>query len=474
MKGFGISKLVRLINASQSKSRLVFSFERQLSLGIMSRRRLYSVAPIIKVEPTRGLMDELMKMEVSHLVPNQPVTLHSRLESDDSFFWEAYAHYVSDAEGTVKVTRDVSVGGTYTGREPMGLIWSMTAAPGTQHGMRLRKIDVTKPYLVNISLYDGHLSHGFEAKAELASVVVERSYIAPGVTRSELEGQVVGTLFLPPGPGPFPAVLDMWGGGGGLVEYRASLLASRGFVTLALVYMAHKDLPEKKQSFSLNPKYFEDAFNTLNNHPKVARGHVAILGLSYGVSLALYMATEIKNINPSCLVCISGSHVLLNKKESEDMFGNFLIKKDRIKLADSGAMIWRNIALPITDNPEHVVEVAKIRCPLMLIVGEDDQNWPVPEATVEITKLMKTAKNAHLLTVLSYPGAGHLIEPPYSPHCRESKFKINSTQQRVILLWGGDTKAHSYAQEDSWRKILAYLEKHTVLRHQTSAAQCKL
>lgn len=29
----------------------------------------------------------------------------------------------------------------------------------------------------------------------------------------------------------------------------------------------------------------------------------------------------------------------------------------------------------------------------------------------------------------------------------------------VLLLWGGQTKAHSQAQEDSWNKILAFLEQ---------------
>ncbi|KAJ0069786.1 hypothetical protein NL108_014340 [Boleophthalmus pectinirostris] len=42
------------------------------------------------------------------------------------------------------------------------------------------------------------------------------------------------------GPGPFPAVLDLWGGGGNLMEYRASLLASHGFAALALDYLTNK------------------------------------------------------------------------------------------------------------------------------------------------------------------------------------------------------------------------------------------
>lgn len=39
------------------------------------------------------------------------------------------------------------------------------------------------------------------------------------------------------GPGPFPGILDLWGGTGKLVENRAALLASNGFASMALDYM---------------------------------------------------------------------------------------------------------------------------------------------------------------------------------------------------------------------------------------------
>ena len=50
--------------------------------------------------------------------------------------------------------------------------------------------------------------------------------------------------FLHAGMSPFPAVIDLFGGTGGLKEFKASLLASRGFLTLSLAFMAYKDLPD--------------------------------------------------------------------------------------------------------------------------------------------------------------------------------------------------------------------------------------
>ena len=169
--------------------------------------------------------------------------------------------------------------------------------------LRLRKKDVLSPLVVLMSVYEGHLSEGFMKQLPLSTVCTERWYTAPGVRRIDLdENSVKGTLFLPPGisgskhgfctyflpmysshslnfdlsvtlslshfllsvsplslalstsgPGPFPGVLDMWGGGGGLVEYRAALLASHGFVTLALQYLSAEGAGTTK----LEQSYFE-------------------------------------------------------------------------------------------------------------------------------------------------------------------------------------------------------------------------
>lgn len=45
----------------------------------------------------------------------------------------------------------------------------------------------------------------------------------------------------------------MWGGGGGLLEYRSALLASRGFVSLALEYFS----PGELTTADLQLNYFE-------------------------------------------------------------------------------------------------------------------------------------------------------------------------------------------------------------------------
>jgi len=63
-------------------------------------------------------------------------------------------------------------------------------------------------------------------------------------------------------------VIDLFGGAGGLIEFRAGLLASRGFAVLALAFFAYEDLP--RTLAQLDMEYFEEAVEVLLRHPKVS------------------------------------------------------------------------------------------------------------------------------------------------------------------------------------------------------------
>ncbi|KAF3843911.1 hypothetical protein F7725_015959 [Dissostichus mawsoni] len=304
----------------------------------------------LSVQPSRGLVDEKFTVLVQNLLPEFQLTVHALHQCEDGHSWEAFAHYTADTTGTVNVSQDPSLGGTYSGVEPMGLLWS---------------------------LRPGHQTECFLDQVLLASVVVERWYMAPGVRRVPItEGRLTATLFLPSGPGPFPGLLDLWGGGGKLVEYRAALLASHGIASLALDYLTAKITRETGKM--VDNDYFETAYRVLEQHPQILGSRIAMLGLSFGTTVTLRMAVY--------------SQVV---KDNQSIF--------------------RDMLLPIPTDPSLKVDVGRLQCPLLLVVGEDDQNWPTYESAIDMREMMERAGNSHLLTVLSYKNAGHLIEPPFTP-----------------------------------------------------------
>ncbi|XP_044048890.1 peroxisomal succinyl-coenzyme A thioesterase-like [Siniperca chuatsi] len=412
----------------------------------------------LSVQPSRGLVDKKFIVLVQNVLPGFQLTVHALYQCEDGHSWEAFARYTANASGTVNVSEHPSLGGTYSGVEPMGLLWSLRPVPGSKPGLRLRKVNVQTPMEVMISVYQGHQTEGFVDQVPLASVVVERWYMAPGVRRIPItEGGLTATLFLPSGSGPFPGLLDLWGGGGKLVEYRAALLASHGIASLALDYLTPKITIETGKF--VDNQYFERAYRVLEQHPQVLGSRIAMLGLSFGTSVTFKIAAYSQVVKLRCAVCISGSHVQPIDGTLEQLLTSFSKNAVKTRINEENQVIWRDLLLPIPTDPALKVDVGRLQCPLLLVVGEDDQNWPAYESAQDIREMMERAGNSHLLTVLSYPNTGHLIEPPYTPHARASTFKTVHTREKVMALWGGETAAHSRAQEDAWRKTLVFLRE---------------
>uniref|UniRef100_A0AAV2M3I1 Uncharacterized protein n=1 Tax=Knipowitschia caucasica TaxID=637954 RepID=A0AAV2M3I1_KNICA len=440
------------------------------STGVLARHSSSSSpAPLLTSDPRRALIDERIRIGARFLPPLAPVTLQTQMVSEDGDLWTSHAHYTTDAHGALSLCTDASVGGSFVGLEPMGLFWSLQPAPGGREGLRqvknillptvkLRKQNMQTPYVCDVSLLEGHVSPELRGPV-LASVSTERWYMAPGVTRHDVrQNGLVGTLFLPPGPGPFPAMLDLWGMGGGLVEYRSALLASRGYASFALAYFRHKDLPGPLTTINVGNAYFKGAFQFLQDHEKVCGDRVGILGLSYGVYLALRIST-LPGVKPSCLICINGpigsTTALIDDGGKPEPFE---INRTHWKVNAEGHYMFKEVSHPDNVLQSSKVKIEEIPCPVMYIEGKDDTNSNSAANADTLERSLKACGKGHLLTRLSYPGAGHLIEPPFSPNARISLWSVKP--EKLFTVWGGHLAPHAAAQEDSWRKMHQFMERH--------------
>ena len=164
--------------------------------------------PEIAVQPSlTTTVDQKVDIAVSNLSPEQHITLRARTIDDSKIVFESLAHYKADKNGEVLVSSQPSLGGSYTGVEPMGLFWSMKPLTTGDRDDLLRKRDVTTPLKVTLEVYGRQDQGELEEKDKKASVTLLRSYMGPGVTRCFMEENgFYGTLFLPPGDGPFPGI----------------------------------------------------------------------------------------------------------------------------------------------------------------------------------------------------------------------------------------------------------------------------
>ncbi|KAH0621094.1 hypothetical protein JD844_022121 [Phrynosoma platyrhinos] len=406
----------------------------------------------LSIIPESSLADVPVWICVSDLVPSQIVTLHASLTDEKGVRFEARAFYRANNAGEVDLKQAPALGGDYVGVWPMGLFSSLK--PNKMHHRLMKRDVMGSPFHIQISLYDAYKVMPSSMDVPLKRCTVERWYVAPGVERFQIKtGRVRGALFVPPGPGPFPGVIDLFGGSGGLFEFRASLLASKGFVVLALAYFAYDDLPQTLTEVNL--EYFEEASILLLKHPKVKGPGLGVIGLSKGAEIALAMATFLPQILAT--VCINGATSIINTSLH---FRNVHIPavphaQEKILITETGLFA----SLHVMGDPQNeryqasAIPVEKAQGPVLFIVGEADEALKsMLYAEAAIARAKKYGKNN--CTLLSYPGAGHLIEPPGSPLCYVSRMQ----QSSLPIQWGGKIEPHVKAQEHSWKEILKFLE----------------
>ncbi|XP_068107472.1 bile acid-CoA:amino acid N-acyltransferase-like [Hyperolius riggenbachi] len=407
----------------------------------------------LTVSPEVSLVDEPVKIQAWGLPPRENIALRAWLKDEKGRIFHSIAFYLTDDEGKINLERSPSTGGDFYGIHPMGLFWALRPAIPF---LRLIKHDVMgSPLYVHLELYSHLVITPSPDDVPLVSKVIERWYVSPGVQRVQIrEGRVRGALFLPPGEGPFLGVIDMFGGAGGLMEFRSSLLASRGFASLALAYFAYEDLPDFLGDMDL--KYFEEAAQFLCNHPKVSGDGIGVIAICKGAEMALGMSSYLPQV--AATICINGTNAVNGNNLS---YGDLLIpgipyRSERLMLTHGGTL---NLSRAMDDPrlPQHqdsVYPLEKARGPILFLVAEDDQNYDslffAKEALARAQKYGK--KDVYLRT---YPGAGHLLEPPGSPFCPVSQ----SPFFPLPLMWGGELLAHGKAQESSWKETQDFLRK---------------
>ncbi|XP_043930023.1 acyl-coenzyme A thioesterase 1-like [Protopterus annectens] len=438
-------------------------FSRSLVLGprlytrlTVSRHESFAAPPNLRVTPPKSLADEMVRIRASGLEPREEVTVQALLVDEAGRFFSSCAQYRADIQGIIDLATDPSRGGHYTGIEPMGLFWSLHPAKMEIPYQRLQKKEVTKnPFIVELTLHHGYTDGDRLPGRVLARARAERWFVAPGVRRIRLrEGRVRGSLFLPPGDGPFPGVIDLFGDGG-LLEYRASLLASRGFASLALPYFGFEDLPQIMTDFHL--EYFEEAAIFLQHHPKVKGPGIGVLGTAKGADLALSMVTFLPQVVAAVSIsgCIANTTADLHYKDMT--IPGMRHNMDRVIISETGIFdVSETLGNPSDwDSEESIIPIEEAEGHFLFVVGEGDRYWKSDLfAEAAVKRLTKYGKSN--FEYLSYPGAGHRIDPPWSPFC----FVALDQTLGVPLLEGGEARAHAHAQVDVWAKIQDFLRFH--------------
>uniref|UniRef100_A0A8C8R4X1 Acyl-coenzyme A thioesterase 1 n=1 Tax=Pelusios castaneus TaxID=367368 RepID=A0A8C8R4X1_9SAUR len=410
------------------------------------------MTPSVQFSPaSRSLFDEPLAIRVQGLRPQQQVTLRASLRDETGELFQSCARYEAESGGELDLTRCPALPeGSFAGLEPMGLLWALQPQKPFR---RLVKRDVQSPFRLELEVFEGH---GPLPSRLLAQGVHERGFLRDGVKRIPVrEGRIRATLFLPPGDGPFPGIIDIYGTGGGLPEYRASLLASHGFATLALAYYGYEDLPKDMKEFHL--EYFEEAVNYMLRNSQVQDPGIGLLGISKGGDLCISMASFLKGITATVTINGSVANVGAVLRYKDITIPPLGISQKRIKIDKSGIADIVDVLNNPLEGPDRqsFIPLEKAEGHFLFIVGKDDHNWKSEFFATEASNRLQ-AHGKKKPEIICYPGAGHYIEPPFFPMCSASMHLLVGRP----VFWGGEPKAHSVAQVDAWQQIQNFFHKH--------------
>lgn len=421
----------------------------------------------LDVDKSDCLMDEDIVVKVTGLPPNDRVTVLATADHDGNLFW-SHGLFRANDHGVVDLSTDTPLSGSYDEADPVGLIWSMTAAPWLPEHTRMFQARATKPRNVTYSVFPESATPADYLKDKtqvMTSTEHNRWYKSQTVRRIPIEHpRLQGTVFLPEGPGPFPGVIDMYGGLVTILEGRAALLASRGFATLSLTYVNGKNLPNTMVDFELN--YFEEAAEWFASLPEVRSEGLGILALCLGGTMALWMAQTIPNIR--AVININGmpySHrywthngVDIGCKTRTDSSG--------IHTTPEGLSIKYMFVVDDSSYLKPWTHGAH----LMTISGGDDLMTRMEHNVRLYEEFMPQDYRKQKTEFIVYPGAGHLIQYPNTPVCRTIAaadklqdsllIKNPKHQYNNLLLSGGYPKEHAAAQRDAWARSISFLRKH--------------
>lgn len=422
----------------------------------------------VSVDKSECLMDEDTNVKVTGLSPKDKVTVIATTEQQGYTFW-SHGLFSADEDGAIDLSRDKPITGSYDGVDSCGLLWSMTSAPWQPKHLRLLEMRAVKPkeYTFSVFPQSQDPSKFLKDRTEiLASVNHKRWYKGPNIRRIPVNHPIIqGTLFIPDGAGPFPGVIDMYGGLVAIVEGRAALLASKGFATLALSYIHAEGLPETMTEIKFS--YFEEVACWFAAQPEVRTDGLGVLALCLGGSMGLWMAQNIPNIK--AVVNINGMPLPFFFWEASWMKAG--VDPTKLKVTDEG-MIIKHVFVA----NDSYFKPWNHGAHLLTVLSEDDQMTDLNHNLRLYEDIMPPDYRREKAELVLYPGAGHLIDPPNCPLCRvvggaehfQNWFGHWSEEPELptedipssFIMSGGSPKEHAEAQKDAWRRVIHFLKTH--------------
>lgn len=416
------------------------------------------------VSPAHPMVDEPVRIAVRGLASNTRFILRAKSQAQDHLWWRSEITINSGQDGEIDLGSEAPVAGSYRGVDAMGLFWSMKpdTEPATADHAFFSVKDFFKTIDTNVEVV--------EAGNVIGSVTIQRRYADPNVRCSALRDAGLHGLLCFPGDGrPHPGVLVIGGSEGGIgLPDVTTLLASHGFTALSLAYFGEAGLPATLQNIPI--EYFKQAADWMITRPEVSSRQISLFGVSRGTEAALQLASMSPAID--AVVVRSPSFARWEGISSQGLPGGpaWTLSGKPLPYIPNRVPAWfwaqyqedRRLSKPIRQTPLFLydlsifgatdsveIPVEKIRGPILLLSGKDDQIWPGDLMANKLMSRLKNHRHPYRDMHLSYDNVGHSIPCEYLP--------TSGDFGALKVVLGGTAEGVAKAQRDSWPRILSFL-----------------
>ncbi|MEM7200530.1 MAG: acyl-CoA thioester hydrolase/BAAT C-terminal domain-containing protein [Planctomycetota bacterium] len=403
-----------------------------------------AAAPRIELLPAGdALVGTPLTVRVSGLPNNTQVVLFSQLVDRYGRLWTGESTWASDAAGTVDPSRVAPLAAAWDGTDPAGPLWSVDRKTVTGAHPRPAGGDAERVAITAIV-----------AGRPVATAATRRWFRTAAVEELPVDHDtLVGRLFAPRDGSPRAAILVVPGSGGGIPSATAGLLASHGYVALALAYFGEPGLPPELELVPL--ELIDTALDWLKRHPRVAPDRLGIYGGSKGGELALLMASRRPDLR-AAVAAVPSSVVFQSIADDWPRTSSWSLNGEGLPFVPYSASARFRTSGRLSDLYEDSLEdreaaarariaVERAAGAILLISGRDDRTWPATAMCEEIVAQLERADFPHRVEHLAYDDVGHeVFAPGYRP----------ASWSPAV---GGTRQGQAAAQADVWPRAIAFL-----------------
>ena len=409
----------------------------------------------LEVAPEIAPIDAPIQIRVRGLEAGESVIVRASTVDASDVTFSSWARFAASDVGTLDLSQEEPLEGTYDGVDASGLLWSMLA-DGGEH------------FVTSSRWAERHIQLAVETRGGVLERTLTRRYPWVDTEREEItEPGLVAELTVPTFDGPLPVVILLAGWGDGPAPLASALLASKGYAVLNVGFHHWEGTPELLVEIPVET--VTNALDWIKGDDRFDASRVGIYGTSKGAELALVAAVHDVRLRaiaawvPSSIV-FSGIDFRNSRPGSSwTLRGQPLPwAPARVGLHEVRNSLRFLMRRPLIFGPSYInglagapeeatIAVEQIDAPILLVSGSDDQVWPSSLMSNQIAERRRTKLQDPRVTNLVFEGAGHGITYNLWP---------SGGKRTGMFFRGGRASIDHRSGQVAWAATLEFFDQH--------------